>query len=88
MVITERYQPLPLAANSTTLIRSDHIGGFLCTTSGTITVVVNNDIGTGTTTIINALAVTAGVYYPLPFYLGKTGGSITTAGGAIGTLGV
>lgn len=82
-----RYNPVPIAANSTVQITGSRIGGFLCTTSGTLTIVRNNEDGT-TTTLINALAVTAGQWTPLPFYLSSHGGSATTAGGGVGVLGV
>lgn len=87
MHVQERYTPKPVAANSTVTISGSGVGGFLCTTSGTITLVRDDGQG-ATTTLVNAMAVTAGVYYPLPFYLGPTGGTFTTAGGAVGCLGV
>jgi hypothetical protein len=87
MHVQERYSPVVLGANSTVRINSQGTGGFLCTTSGTITLVRDNG-GGSTTTLINAMAVTAGIYYPLPFLLGQYGGTFTTAGGAIGLLGV
>ena len=88
MIIQERYNPVVVAANTTVPIYGDNIGGFLCTTSGTITLVKNpnNDGNTTSTTLINAMAVTAGTYYPIPAYLGKNGGAFTTAGGAVGLL--
>lgn len=81
-----RYTPLLVGADATVQINSDTVGGFLCTTTGTITIVRNNDDGT-TTTIVSALAVTAGAWVAIPFYLGKNGGSITSAL-AVGVLGV
>lgn len=86
--IKERYTPIVLPANTTVLIPESMIGGFLCTTTGTLTISRNACDGQLAGVIINALAVTAGVYYPMPFYLGQNGGSATTAGGAVGTLGV
>ena len=88
MVIQERYNPVPVGANSTVTIYGNNIGCFVCTTSGTLTVVSNAYDGKPQTTIINALAVTAGVVYPLPFFLGTNGGTVTTGGGAVGTIGV
>lgn len=83
--VKERYTPFPMAADSTLVLTSDSIGGFLALTTGTITVTRNNDDGT-TTTIVNGVAVTAGIYTPLPFYLGKNCGTVTLGGGASGTL--
>lgn len=82
-----RWNPLPIAANSTVQIKGSRVGGFLCTTSGTLTIVRNNEDGT-TTTLVNALAVTAGQWTFIPFYLTSHGGTATTAGGAVGVLGV
>lgn len=87
--ITERYSPVPVAANTAVQFSGSALGGFLCTTSGTITLVANaSDNGQPSRTLINAMAVTAGVYYPLPFFVSTNGGTFTTAGGAIGLLGV
>lgn len=88
MVIQERYSPIPIAANTTVQVSGNTVGVFVCTTSGTLTVVSNAYDGKPTTTLINALAVTAGVIYPIPFFLGSQGGTVTTAGGAVGLLGV
>lgn len=82
MHIKERYTPVPMAANATYITTSDQIGGFLCKTAGTISVVAKG------VTLVDAVAVAAGVYYPLPFYVGDTGATITLGGGAVGTLAV
>lgn len=87
MVITERYRPIVLGVNGASKIDSDHVGGFLAVTAGTITITSDPDTGSTPITIVNAFPVAAGVYYPLPFYLSPTGGSVTLAGGASGTLG-
>lgn len=86
MHVQEFYVPLAVAANTTTPLASLQLGGFLCVTSGTITVVANASGGQPARTIINAFPVSAGIYYPLPFYLGTEGGVFTTAGGASGTV--
>lgn len=83
MIIKERYQPEPVGVNATETISGESIGGFLCLTAGTITI-TSNTMGN----VITALPVTAGVYVPLPFYIGVAGGTITTAGGASGTLAI
>jgi len=87
MHVQERYSPVPVAANSTVVLNGSGVGGFLCTTSGTVTLVRNNGNGS-TTTLVSAAAVTAGQWLPLPFYIGSVGGTFTTAGGAVGCLGV
>ncbi len=84
--IQERYRPVPIAANTTVVLPATcNIGGFLCKTAGTITVVDSNGV-----TVVNAVAVSAGIYTPMPFTLagGGTPVVVTTAGGAVGTLGV
>lgn len=88
MAIQERYQPIVVGANSTVTIHSNQVGGFLCTASGTITLVAAASDGKPQTTLLNAFAVTAGVYYPLPFFLGAQGGTFTTASSGAGLLGV
>lgn len=81
-VVSERYNPEVVGVNATITLTADSIGGFLCVTSGTVTVVDARG-----TTVVNALPVTAGGYYPIPFYLEGAGGTVTTAGGASGTVG-
>lgn len=81
MDIREHYRPIVVGANATVTFTSKDIGGFLAKTDGTVSVV-----DSAGTTIINALPVLGGVYYPMPFYIGATGGSVTTASGASGTL--
>lgn len=85
MSIKERYTPIKIAANGTATLTGDQIAGFLCTVSGTLNATDFNG-----TNFISALPVTAGVYYPLPFYLGGYGGlaTVVLSGGAAGTLGV
>lgn len=81
MVVSERYTAQLLAANSTNTLNNNAIGGFLCKTAGTIT--VTTAIGR---LVVDTFPVAAGVYYPMPFYLGGSGGTVTLAGGASGTL--
>jgi hypothetical protein len=87
MYVQERYTPVPVAANTSVEIGGQGLGGFLCSVSGTITIVRNNG-GGNTTTLMSAMPVIAGAYYPLPFFLGSFGGTFTTAGGAVGLIGV
>lgn len=86
-VVQERYSPIPIGANSTVNITGSNIGGFLCTASGTITLVANASGGKPQITLLTAFAVTAGIYYPLPFFLGNNGGTFTTASSAAGLIG-
>lgn len=79
--VQERYKTLQCPANATTAIVSNGCGGFLATVSGFISIIT-----LGGVTRIPTVAVTAGVYLPMPFHLGVDGGSITTSGGAAGVL--
>lgn len=76
--------PLPLAAGATVRINGAYTQGFLCTTTGTITISRNNQDGT-TTTLVTALPVTAGQWVDMPIYLGSQGGTIVSAS-AVGLL--
>ena len=86
-IAQSRYNPLPIGANATVNITGSRIGGFLCTVSGTLSVVRKNEDGT-TTTLISALPVSAGTWVDMPFYLSSHGGTATTADGAVGVLAV
>lgn len=84
MIIEERYKPVVIGANSTYTLPdgTQSIAGFLCVTSGTVTVVNQKGV-----TVVGAFPVSAGIYHPMPFYLEHgSGGRVTTAGGASGTL--
>lgn len=87
-IVQERYNPIVVAANSTVTIYGNNVGGFLCTATGTITLVANAAEGKVQTTLLSAFPVTVGIYYPLPFYLGSKGGTFTTASSGAGVLGV
>lgn len=83
---SSHYKALPIAADTTTVIQGSHIGGFLCTTTGTITI---NRIDEGiTTVIVDELPVTAGQWVDLPFYVGTDARSNIVTTGAAGTLAV
>jgi len=79
------YKPVLVAAGATVQLSGSHISGFLCTTSGNIT--INRLNGpTGSTTIVTALPVTAGLWVDIPIFLGVNGGTVVSAGGAVGVL--
>lgn len=82
--VQEVYGAEPFAANTAgTLFGTNggNMGGFLCTVSGTLTLV------SGGVTVVNAVPVTAGVFLPLPFTF-AIGVTFTLAGGAAGTFAV
>lgn len=78
----ENYRMQAVDVDTTVNIVGDTLGGFLCKTSGTITVTDNGD------TVVDAVPVTAGGYYPVPGQLSYSSSIATfaTAGGASGTL--
>lgn len=72
-----QHMPLKVPAASTNLrITSSAIGGFFCTTAGSVTISYNDD--QGTTQTLLTFAASANTWYPLPFYIGYNGGFITT----------
>lgn len=81
MAVQEAFTPLRVTAASTVLFAgAGLLGGFLCTTSGTVTV----QDGTGAD-IVSAIAVTPGQFVSMPFACGK-GATILLTGGCIGTV--
>ena len=82
MNVKEAYTPYNLAANATLQVAGPQMGGFLCVTGGTLTVTDSEGA-----VEVNALPVTAGVYYPIPIRFGGAGGGVVTlGGGASGTV--
>jgi len=84
--VRERFSPKPMAANAVLTITGPYLGGFLCKTSGTITIVSKDAGGTIDVTLVDAVPVTAGIYTPIPIVVPATGYTVTLAGGASGTL--
>lgn len=84
MDVKERYNPIIIGVNGTVKSSSENLGGFLAVTAGTITITYNTSTAA---VLVSALAVTAGVWTPLPFYVGVNGVNVTLAGGASGVLG-
>jgi hypothetical protein len=82
-VIQERYNIYPLGVNATFTAPSGTpvaLGGFLCITSGNVTVTKQDGA-----VVIAAFPVTAGAYAPMPFYIGNEF-TFVLAGGASGSL--
>jgi hypothetical protein len=79
--IQEHYNGKPIGVNGT-LKCGAGIAGFLPTVSGTLTATDADG-----TVLVNAVPVTAGVYVKIPLgFHTSSGGSVTLAGGAAGTL--
>lgn len=81
----EKFQPVTVPANTVTPIVSDNIGGFFATAAGVVTIAGTNDVDGSARTIVSFTA-TANTWYPLPFYIGPRGGTITTDALAAGVL--
>ena len=79
--IQERYHGTAMAANTTFTVTGNSVAGFICVTAGTLTITRAD----GTTILVNALPVSAGVYYPLPILV-AAGATVTLASGASGTI--
>lgn len=80
--VKEYYNARALGANVTSKLTGGHMAGFLAVTSGTLTLVDG-----GGNTVVNAVAVTAGVYLPIPaMFTPGDQAAVTLAGGASGTL--
>lgn len=88
MHVEETYSPLPLAASGIVLgIGGGDIGGFLCTTAGTVK--LNLGLAGADATIVDTCAVTAGQFVPMPFAIpAGTAVYATLGGGAKGTFAV
>ena len=82
MVIQERYNSVQVGVSTSVSVKSNNIGGFMAVTAGTLQITKTD----GTNVYPTALTVVASVYYPIPVFIGNEGGTVTTAGGASGTL--
>lgn len=85
--VAETYGWLALAANAAQAINGlggASIGGFLCVTSGSLKITQTN---TGGATVVDTMAVTAGVFYPIPAEVPQSIVLFATlTGGAAGTF--
>lgn len=64
--VNESYAPRPLAASGLVIgANGGALGGFLCTTTGTVRLSYGSD-GSGAA-IVETFDVTEGVFYPMPF---------------------
>jgi ABC-type uncharacterized transport system permease subunit len=77
----EFYRPQPMAANTAYKVAGIHIGGFLATIAGTLTVTAQDG-----TVLLNALPVAVG-FNRLAILLPQSDGAmVQLAGGAAGSL--
>lgn len=71
MIFAGNYGYSRLAADATRVILCKSLGGFLCDTSGTITVTALDNAGD--TLLLDDFAVTAGNFYPIPIKVPEKG---------------
>jgi hypothetical protein len=83
MMIGEAYSPRTLAASGQVFTGNGSTGGFLCATSGTLTLRATNS---GGTVVCATMPVTAGVWHAIPLAWAD-GCYAELAGGATGTFG-
>ena len=81
MIASERYHPHSFAVNESRIMTGSGLGGFICVTAGSISVI--SRLGTA---ILTSFPVAAGTVYGLPMYLGVNGFTVTLAGGASGVV--
>jgi hypothetical protein len=81
MRVREHYRPQPMAANSAFDVRGYHIGAFLATIAGTITVTDKDG-----TVLLNAMPIDTGANSLAMMFKSPEGGTVQLGGGAAGTL--
>lgn len=85
MDVREIWKPRRLAASGMAVERNRSMGGFFCTTAGTLQ--ITDGETSGGADLVSQFAVTAGNWYPLPFAT-QNGAYAVLGGGAVGTFGV
>lgn len=68
MQVKEVWTPKPMTASGTVVRQGMHMGGFLCTSSTSGTLQITAGEASGGAVIVDTMGVTAGTYYPMPFY--------------------
>lgn len=85
MIVNEIFNPLRLTASGPICNANGELGGFFCTTAGTLQITAG--VTAGGADIVSSFNVTAGTYYPLPFKT-PTGAYAVLGGGAAGTFAI
>ena len=83
MKVRELYRPKRMTASGTLVAIGGAVGGFLCTTAGTLQITAGE--AAGGSDIVSSITVTAGQYYPMGFFC-ETGAYAVLGGGAVGTF--
>lgn len=82
MQVQELFDYKRMTASGPLFVGNGQLGGFLCTTAGSVQVTE-----TGGTDIVSTIAVTVGQYVSMPFSCGA-GASCVLSGGCIGTFAI
>lgn len=85
MHVQEVFRPKLMTASGTLVGINGNVGGFLCTTAGTLA--ITSGIASGGADIVKEMDVVEGSWYPLPFKF-PAGAYAVLGGGAEGTFGV
>jgi hypothetical protein len=83
MNVREIYTPKRMTANGMIVPIGGQIGGFFCTTAGTLQITVGE--ASGGADMISSFSVAAGTMYPFNLYC-ETGAYAVLGGGAVGTF--
>jgi hypothetical protein len=83
--VREVWKPKRMTASGMLQERGRSIGGFFCTTGGTVQITVGET--SGGADIVSQFTAVAATYYPLPFYC-QDGAYVVLGGGAAGTFAV
>lgn len=84
MILQEAYTPKLMAVSGAVIGVAGMLGGFMCSTAGTVQL---RDGGAGGTIIVATFPVTAGVFHSCPFGF-SNGLYAELGGGATGTFGI
>ena len=84
-IVQEFYTAVPLAASGVVAGAPAQLGGFFCTTAGSLQ--LRNGITVAGNILVATFACNVGQYYPLPFNF-PAGLYAEITGGCVGTFGV
>jgi len=83
-LVKENWKARPLAASGVLTQRGGKMGGFFCTTGGTVEITAG--VAAGGATIVDEFTAVAATWYPMPFDLPD--GAYVTLTTAAGTFAV
>lgn len=80
------FNPVPMGAGTSYVVKGNHISGFLPTVDGTLSVTGFDSSGLNVVTLVNAVPVTAGIYVEIPLQFPTGAGGTVALTTAAGTL--